>query len=471
MWLLWLGVYTAFAQEKAIILGKVSGGASDTVMVAIQPNSLDPKELQFKAILNDDGQFRLEIPLSKGTMAELVYEEQATSLFLFPGAPLELSFKARKMLSSIKYKGNKMGENLYLAKFEKKFVEDEAYQVLPDIIFYKEKEFTTFLDERKENMLGFFEQYNDKYGFSPEFKEYALAEIAYSWANDKLTYADLREHIVNGEPRLTLTPTYYDFLGKVELDNQAALVSQTYTNFLKSYFQYQASLGHRQKTDRDYYKVNYEAAKTVFRGDVRSHVLGYILNESLRFGHLRFSEEMLADYRKLEPKKEYLAFLEATYAANQKFALGSPAPDFALTTATGQTVRLSDFKGKLVYLNFWTTTCGLCLVDMQYAQKLIEKFEGKPIVFISVGLDEDQKAWQTMVTKKNLGGIHVYSPGLESEVIKNYSLGDLPAYFLIGEDGTFLSVKPKRPSNNEAARELLQAIEQKQGIGLAKPVK
>jgi thiol-disulfide isomerase/thioredoxin len=464
-------MWPAFAQEKAVILGKVSGGESDTVMVAIQTNSLDPKEEQFRAILNQDGQFRLDIPLTKGTIAELVFEDDATSIFLAPGEPLTLSFRARKMLSSIKFKGNKMGENLYLTKFEKKFVEDEAYQVLPDIIFYKEAEFTQFLDERKENMLGFFEQYNAKYQFSAEFKEYALAEIEYGWANDKLTYADLREHIVNGEPRLTLTPTYYGFLAKVELNDPAALASPTYTTFLKNYFQYQATLGHRQKTDRDYFKANYEAAKKVLQGDVRSHVLGQILYESFRFGHIRLSEEMLADYRKLNNKKEYLHYLEEVYAANRKFALGSPAPDFALTTAQGNPVRLSDFKGKWVYLSFWTTTCGPCLVDMPYAQKLADKLDGKPIVFISVGLDENQQAWQTAVTKKTLSGIHLYGPGMKSEVAQNYNLGDLPAYFLIDADGTFLSVKPKRPSNNELAKELLQAIEQKPGLGLAPPAK
>jgi thiol-disulfide isomerase/thioredoxin len=373
------------------------------------------------------------------------------------------------MLSTISFTGKTAGENTYLAKFEKKFVEDEAYQVLPDVIFYKEAEFTVFLDERKENMLGFLGKYANKYSFSPEFKAYALAEIEYSWANDKLTYADLREHIVNGQPRLNLSPSYYDFVKEVDLNDPGALSNPTYTIFLKNYFQFQASLGYHRKTDRDYYRINYDAAKRVLQGNVRSHVLGQILVESFRYGHIRYSEEMLADYRKLHPKKEYLAYLEGALAANRKIALGSPASNFTFTTAEGDTVQLSDFKGKLVYLNFWTTTCGPCLMDLSFAQHLADKLDGKPIVFVHIGMDEDKQLWQKMVTAKTLSGIQVYANDDKEEIITNYRLEDLPAYFLLDEEGSFLRVKPKRPSSNEAARELMQAFEQKPGFGAVRP--
>lgn len=468
---LWATGWPAFAQRNAVILGKVNGFKGDTVMVAIQSNSLDPKEEQFRTNLDGKGEFRLDIPLTEGTIAELVFGDDAATIYLTPGEPLSLSFRANKMISSIAFKGKGIGENIYLAKYEKKFIEDEAYQVLPDIIFYKEAEFTEFLDERKENMLGFFEKYDEKYQFSPQFKAYALAEIEYTWANDKLTYPDLREHIVNGQPRLTMTSSYYDYLSQVNLNDLGAMSNPVYTTFLKNYFQYQASVGYRHKSDRDYYKVNYEAAKKVLQGDIRSHVLGHIMVESFRYGHIRHSEDMFTDYRKLNPKKEYVDYLEKSFAGYRKFALGSPAPGFTFTTANGDTVRLSDFKGKLVYLSFWTTTCGLCLMDMSFAQNLANKLDGKPIVFVNIGMDQDKKLWQNMVTKKTLNGIHVYANKDKSTVAQDYSLGDLPAYFLIDDDGTFLSVKPKRPSSNEAATELLQAFEQKPGIGAAIPIK
>jgi peroxiredoxin len=469
--MLWAFGWSAFAQEKAIVSGKVRGWDSDTILIAIQRNSLDPNEQQFSAPIDRKGRFRFEIPLAEATIAELVYGDDGATIYLTPGETLAVSFRADKMIPSISFRGSKVGENRYLAKFEKKFIENEAYQVLPDIIFYQEAEFTVFLDERRENMLDFLEKYDHKYQYSPEFKAYALAEIEYAWANDKLIYPDLREHIVNGQPRLNLTASYYEFLSRVNLNDLNALSNPAYTTFLKNYFQYQSSLGYRRKTDKDYYKANYEAAKKVLQGDIRSHVLGQILVESFRFGHIRHSEEMLADYRKLNPKTEYLSYLEVLYAGNRKFSLGSPAPAFKFTTAKGDTVQLSDFKGKLVYLSFWTTTCGLCLMDMSHAQNLANKLDGKPIVFISIGMDENKMLWQNMVTKKTLSGIHVYASGDKSAIIKNYSLGDLPAYFLIDDDGTFLSVKPKRPSSAEAARELLQAFEQKPGFGAAAPPK
>jgi thiol-disulfide isomerase/thioredoxin len=463
--------FPALAQQKAVILGKVSGGESDTIMIAIQTNSLDPKEEQYKAIVNHRGQFRFDIPLAIGTVAELVYEEEDVRIFLSPGEPLQVSFRANRMIPSIRFKGNKEKENQFLIRYEKKFVENEDYQVLPDLIHYREAEFTEFVDERKENMLGLFEKLDGKHQFSQEFREYLLAEIEYTWANDKLTYADLRERIVHGQPRLTLSPGYYDFLQDVELNNLPALYNPIFTTFLKNYFHHQAALSYRRKTDKNYYMANYEEARKILQGDIRSHVLGQILYESFRFGHIQYSNEMLADYQKLEHKQGYLDFLNIAYAANQKFAMGSPAPDFTLTTAKGETLRLQDFKGKMVYLNFWNTTCGLCLMDLSHAQNLADKLDGQPIVFVNVGMDEDQKVWQNMVTRKNLSGVHAYAKGNKAEIIQKYNLGDLPAYFLIDDDGTFLSVKPKRPSSHEAARELQQAFEEKPGFGSLKPIK
>ena len=54
-------------------------------------------------------------------------------------------------------------------------------------------------------------------------------------------------------------------------------------------------------------------------------------------------------------------------------APGLPAPDFALTTAAGQNLRLSEWRGEVVVLNFWARSCGVCtdaLKDLEQLQKL-----------------------------------------------------------------------------------------------------
>ena len=66
----------------------------------------------------------------------------------------------------------------------------------------------------------------------------------------------------------------------------------------------------------------------------------------------------------------------------------SPPVDFSLPDVNGQQVTLSDFKGKIVFLNFWTTWCPECRIEMPSMEKLHRKLKGKDFEMIAVNLQE-----------------------------------------------------------------------------------
>ena len=169
---------------------------------------------------------------------------------------------------------------------------------------------------------------------------------------------------------------------------------------------------------------------------------------------------MLADFKlNNDPKKQYYATLKTDFDKHRSFAIGAPAPDFRLPTAAGDSVNLKDFQGKLVYLNFWKSTNGLCLRDLAYAQDLIRRFDGKNIVFVNIALDENEQAWRQLVLNKKLPGVQVRAAGgLRSALAKVYSVQEVPTYYLLGEDGTFLNTKPKRLSSRAAVEEINQSF-------------
>jgi thiol-disulfide isomerase/thioredoxin len=167
------------------------------------------------------------------------------------------------------------------------------------------------------------------------------------------------------------------------------------------------------------------------------------------------SAAMLEDYRGVDPKNRYYPVLQQDFETHKAFAIGSPAPEFKLLSASGDTVKLSDFRGKLVYINFWRTTSGLALRDLPYAADLARKFEGKNIVFLNIALDENEGAWKQLVVSKKLPGVHIRSAGgMRAPIARAYALEDVPAYFLLAEDGTFLNTKPKRLSSRAAIDEI-----------------
>lgn len=70
---------------------------------------------------------------------------------------------------------------------------------------------------------------------------------------------------------------------------------------------------------------------------------------------------------------------------------GNPAPNFELTTLAGETVQLSDYKGKKVILNFWATWCPPCKAEMPHMQNFYEKNKANDIEIIAVNLTSMDK--------------------------------------------------------------------------------
>jgi peroxiredoxin len=66
-----------------------------------------------------------------------------------------------------------------------------------------------------------------------------------------------------------------------------------------------------------------------------------------------------------------------------------PAPDFALKDAAGQSVKLSDYKGKIVLLNFWATWCGPCTLEIPWFEEFEQQYKSRGFEVVGVSMDED----------------------------------------------------------------------------------
>ncbi len=89
-----------------------------------------------------------------------------------------------------------------------------------------------------------------------------------------------------------------------------------------------------------------------------------------------------------------LAAISVSCSRTQKTALncpaqGKPAPDFTLKDATGQNVKLSDYKGKVVVLNFWATWCGPCKIEIPWFMGFEQQYKDRDFAVLGVSLDED----------------------------------------------------------------------------------
>jgi peroxiredoxin len=73
---------------------------------------------------------------------------------------------------------------------------------------------------------------------------------------------------------------------------------------------------------------------------------------------------------------------------------GKAAPDFALKDSTGATIKLSDYRGKVVLLNFWATWCEPCKIEIPWFISFQQKFKNQDFAVVGVSMDDD--GWESV---------------------------------------------------------------------------
>src|ERR1700691_3951427 len=111
-----------------------------------------------------------------------------------------------------------------------------------------------------------------------------------------------------------------------------------------------------------------------------------------------------------------------------------PAPDFALASLDGKTVRLSDLRGKAVLLNFWATWCGPCKIEMPWFVEMQNQYAAQGFQIIGVAMDDASKE-DIAKFAKDMGVNYPILIGKESVGDEYGGVPALPETFLIGRDG------------------------------------
>lgn len=136
--------------------------------------------------------------------------------------------------------------------------------------------------------------------------------------------------------------------------------------------------------------------------------------------------------------------------------VGHLAPDFLLTTLDGREVRLSDYRGHVVFLNFWATWCGPCKVEMPAMERLYRDYRRQGFVILAVSSDPEGAA-VTGPFRDSLGLSFTIAHDPEMVVGRMYGVRTLPITFLIARDGVI--------THQIFGMRDWQSLESREGIG------
>ena len=109
---------------------------------------------------------------------------------------------------------------------------------------------------------------------------------------------------------------------------------------------------------------------------------------------------------------------------------------FNLKDVDGKIVKISDYRGKIVFLNFWTTWCPACRIEMPAMEKLHQKLKDKDFVMIAVSLQESAQVVRDFFQKYKLTFIALLDS--TGEVGRWFGVRSIPTTYILGRDGKVL---------------------------------
>lgn len=135
-------------------------------------------------------------------------------------------------------------------------------------------------------------------------------------------------------------------------------------------------------------------------------------------------------------------------------ASAAPAPDFSLPTLDGKTARLSDYSGKVVLIDFWSTTCDPCLAEMPHLVDLYKKHKDKGFVVLAVSLDGPESRAQVSSVAHDREMIFPVLLDEETTVTARYNpKRELPFSVIVGKNGAIVRKRGGYQPGDEAALE------------------
>jgi len=426
-----------------------------------------------KTPLSPSGDFRFEFDnLAATTPVHFTYARQSTRLYLLPGDQLHLTLDFKDFDKSLVYTGKGSDVNNYMAQAQWQFEYSPASALLQPQKQLKPTttpaEMRRYADTYRQQRLAYLAEYAKAHPLPASFRRDAEFAIKLQWATQLLNYVSYRRANAapsEAAPGEVVPPTYFEFLQQVppkELAQHPGRGIDEDTAVMQFLYAYQDRLAPSGKLSTDpadgprLYRL---ATAELGEGEARDMAIQVLMTWKLE-KDLPGAMAFYPTFRLHNQDSATARDVRRGLTQRQLLEVGKPAPAFTLLSNTGKQVSLSDFKGKIVYLDFWGTWCGPCMRELtEFSHDLKKKFEGRDVVFLYISVGDPEDKWQQTLTKNqfaSVNSVHLREPKDRTASI-DYQVNEFPTYWLIGRDGRIINAHAPRPMEGDKT---VAAIEQ-----------
>jgi len=422
--------------------GKIYSSYHKQVNLTIVYDFISYKEEKSTLEVDQQGMYHFSTSLKDPVLAYLECGGKSIELYIYPGDIIDIDFDAQNFPNSVRFAGKSADLNTYL--FEERII----FAIQMEIIKKKAEsispsQFAKLAESLYKKRKLHFEKYQKKQTLNSQDRLFISSNIYFYFASQMFNYEDT-QRFLQARETIELPKGFYSFLHDMPISVEGVLPNIHYASFIHQFLDYQLKLPINESSNK------LDLAKQFFKGEVYAFIQAKELATMCQLGKSYEYGQKIQNYIDTNPYAQFNDVLRVVYNENKPIQNGATAPDFVLSDINGYTVKLSELKGKVVYIDFWATWCRPCIKSLTYSQRLLDKYNSDEVVFLYVSMDKKLQPWKSYVTSQDLKGFHMNAnsgQGYLSDIAKLYKVKQLPTFVIIDKSGKIAFNRAGSPSS------------------------
>ncbi len=397
--------------------------------------------------IDENNSFSYEInELTEPTFYYFLVDNDFLRFSIGPDMEVDVYFDKVNFKESINFAGDGSDINNYLADKNR-----DPNIATPDreVFMLEAEAFKQWSDANLKAQLDLFTSQN-KTDEENQFWKTEEADILFGHAELMSNYPMYHKYYAETED-VVLPEGFDSYKEGLDINNADYIKSTAFYSYVSGVVRELTTGKLEDNPEADLTLANLEVAKSAISNQkVLDNFMVTFMKDKMQWSPMN---ELTASIDYLKANCQDTAMLNdfnMEYESWLKLSEGQPAIDFMGKDLEGNEVKLSDFKGKYVYVDVWATWCGPCKYEIPFLKQLEADYHDRNIVFLSYSIDDDKQAWLDFVPENELKGVQIIGEaGWQSEMAVNYKIRGVPTFMLFGADGKIISTKMTRPSDEE----------------------
>ena len=439
--------------RQAVLKGHIENYHGEVVRICVEGSELRRDTLRVDSL----GNFAFTPTEKQGMIYEISVKDHQpwVSVYLAEGdhSEVRLTLTSEKQVEA-EFAGDRKAENDYLLAYSK--VESSRIWYEPEMEGITFKVYRTKVEEMGQNLQALMDRVQDA-GVKK-----LLAGRQHLMLQRQLTNYSWRYLSAWNGGQEKSDADYDAFMQSIEVNDPAECDDDVLGSVVVWNME-QTKVGQEEDYLSAYLKVLDEIVEN--QEIKNNHATSQVMQQFRYFSGNSLAQAV-ERYNVLCTNDSLKAKVNAEYAEYQRvygnLMPGKPAPDFEMMDVDGKKCRLSDLKGKYLFVDFWATWCAPCREEIPYMARLQEHFANDArIALISISVDANVKTWKDFLLKdKPTWAQYVVDAENNGILDKEYRIFGIPHFMLLDPEGRFVSYVFTRPSDPRCAELIEQAMNQ-----------